>query len=68
MADSENGRGNTDFWSPKSAEQIAAEQGITQPQDLDQLTGAAADLWSSDEDFDEFLASIDRHRREPTST
>jgi hypothetical protein len=68
MADSGNGRGNDDFWSPKTAHQIAAEQGIRGPQQLDQLAGAAADLWASDEEFDHFLAAIDRHHQEPTST
>lgn len=61
---------NTDqnaFWRPKSAQQIAAEQGITQPRPLDQLFGAARGLWDDDEEFDQFLASIDRNRREHTS-
>jgi hypothetical protein len=44
------------FWHPESAEEVAAGQGITQPQSLDRLTGAAADLWESDEEFEEFLA------------
>lgn len=57
-----------DFWTATSAEHIAAENGFGEPQNLDLLTGAAADLWSSDEEFDAFLASIDRHRRWPTST
>jgi len=56
------------FWNPKSAEQLAAEQGIDRPQSLDALIGSAADLWSSDEEFHEFLTSIDRHRREPAPT
>lgn len=53
-----NDKPNNDFWASKSAEQIAAEQGITSPQPLDQLIGAAADLWESDEEFEQFLASI----------
>jgi hypothetical protein len=56
------------FWTPTSAENTAAEQGVREPQDLGLLTGAAADLWSSDEEFDEFLASIDRHRHRPRPT
>jgi hypothetical protein len=55
------------FWKPKSIELLAVGQGITGPQSLDKLTGAAADLWENDEEFDRFLTSIDRHRREATS-
>ncbi len=55
------------FWSYKTAEQIAAEQGIRAPQPLHILTGAAADLWKSDDEFEQFFASIDRHPREATS-
>jgi hypothetical protein len=56
------GRDQSSFSSPKSAGQIAMEKRTLRPQNVDQLMGAAADLWSSDEEFDEFLASIDRHR------
>lgn len=53
------------FWHPKTADELAAEQGVVSPQSLDELTGAAADLWENDEEFEQFLASIDRHPREP---
>ena len=55
------------FWKPKSIDQLTVEQGIKAPQSLDKLAGAVADFWASDEDFEQFLSSIDRHRREATS-
>jgi hypothetical protein len=60
-------RSDDDFWSPASLEQLAREQGITRPQSLDRLIGAAEDLWDNDDDFERFLTTIDRHRREPGS-
>jgi hypothetical protein len=59
-------RPDAEFWKRKTVEELAAEQGITRPQSLDDLIGAAADLWASDEEFERFVASIDRHRREAT--
>jgi hypothetical protein len=47
------------FWTPKPTEQLAREQGITEPQPWDQLTGAGADLWESDEDFEQFLHALE---------
>jgi len=55
------------FWTPATAEQIAKQQGIVSPQSLDQLIGAAPELWATDDEFDQFLASVDRNRREHTS-
>ena len=51
---------DSNFWNPQPVERLAADQGITKPQSLDELTGAAADLWESDEDFERFLKFIDR--------
>ena len=62
-----SGPSKENFWNPKSAEQVAAEQGITQPQTLDQLTGAASNLWESDEDFQQFLWFLEHERRERAS-
>jgi hypothetical protein len=55
------------FWTPRGVEQLAADQGITEPQSLDRLIGAAPDLWVDDAEFDRFLSSIDRNRRERKS-
>ena len=55
------------FWKPKTIQELAQQQGIEGPESLEKITGAAADLWESDEDFENFLQSIDRHRREAAS-
>jgi len=55
------------FWSAKTADRVATEQGITEPQSLDVLTGAAADLWADDDEFEQFLVAIERHPHEPAS-
>lgn len=52
------------FWKPQLIDELAEAQGIRTPQSLDRLIGAAADLWESDEEFERFVISIDRHRRE----
>jgi hypothetical protein len=39
----------------KTVEELAAEQGVQLPQNLDRLLGAGAQLWDSDAEFDEFL-------------
>ena len=49
--------------TPKTIDEIARQQGITEPQDLDRMFGAAADLWESDEAFDNFVAGIYQRRR-----
>jgi hypothetical protein len=55
------------FWKTKTAEELSIEQGVLGPQPLDEMIGAAADLWDSDADFEEFLADLDRARHEATS-
>jgi hypothetical protein len=51
------------FWAPKTIEQIAAEQGVSLPQNIDELVGQGADLWESDDDFERFLASVTERRK-----
>jgi hypothetical protein len=46
------------FWAPTTLEQLAAEQAVRLPQDIDALVGQGADLWDSDEDLEHFLASV----------
>jgi len=55
-----------DFWSPKTVEQLAAEQGVAPIADPAQVFGHGRDLWESDEEFEAFVAGIqardDGHR------
>jgi hypothetical protein len=53
-----------DFWRDPTVEELAAEQGLLVPQALDNMVGAAADLWESDEEFVQFVACIYERRRE----
>jgi type II secretory pathway component PulM len=41
--------------SSKTIEELAAEQGVELPQNLDRLFGAGEQLWDNDAEFDEFL-------------
>lgn len=45
----------SEFWTELPLEQLAAKQGVTPVSSLDDLLGAAASLWASDEEFEEFL-------------
>ena len=47
----------------KSLSELAAEQGITGPQDYRALVGAGADLWDTDADFEKFVADLRESRR-----
>jgi len=51
------------FWAPMTIEQLAAEQGVRLPQDIDALIGQGADLWEDDEDFERFLTGIGERRK-----
>lgn len=51
-----------DFWRERTLDELAAQQGITVPQPLDELFGAATELWDDDEDFDHFLRGIHDRR------
>ncbi len=49
----------------KSIEELAAEQGVQIPQNLDGLLGAGSKLCDSDADFDKFLCWLnDINRKE----
>ena len=52
------------FWQPPTVDELAAEQGITAPQQIDEMIGAAAGLWDDDEDFHRFLQGIHDRRLE----
>jgi hypothetical protein len=54
----------TTFRRCKTIEEIAAEQGVPLPQDLDSLIGQGKDLWSSDEEFEAWLKELNEARRE----
>jgi hypothetical protein len=47
----------------KSLAELAAQQGITVPQDFDALFGAGAKLWKSDAEFEKFVADLREARR-----
>lgn len=53
-------RGN--FWRKRTVDELAAEQGIAVPQRLDEMIGAATDLWADDEEFDRFVQGIYNRR------
>jgi hypothetical protein len=52
------------YWDAPTLEELAKEQGITSPQDMDALFGAGAELWQDDEESDRFLDGIYKRRRE----
>lgn len=58
----------SDFWRQKSIEELAREQGVKPIARLEEVLGLGADLWDSDEDFEEFLQGIYRRRRAEEST
>lgn len=43
-------------------EELAREQGIAAPRPLDEVMGAAADLWDGEEDFERFVKGIHERR------
>ncbi|GBE30118.1 hypothetical protein BMS3Bbin04_01144 [bacterium BMS3Bbin04] len=45
------------FWQDKSLDELAAEQKVSPVKDVDNVFGAASDLWEDDADFDEFLSA-----------
>ena len=49
---------------PKSLEELAAEQGVQLPQDIDQIIGKGADLFDSDADFEQWMEWLREIRRE----
>lgn len=53
-----------EFWREPTLDDLASEQGMACAQRLEDLVGAAADLWSSDEEFDRFVEDIRDRRRE----
>ncbi len=48
-----------DFWRERSLEELAAEQGVQSPTNIDEVLGKARDLWESDQDFESFLTTIE---------
>ncbi|HSV13249.1 MAG TPA: hypothetical protein VLI90_03270 [Tepidisphaeraceae bacterium] len=50
--------------APRTIDDIAREQGINAPQELDRMIGSAANLWENDEEFESFVQGIHTRRRE----
>src|SRR5216684_5588491 len=53
-----------DFWRTRSAEELAAEQGVQLPQDVDHLIGQGAECWDSDADFERWMKWLREIRQE----
>jgi len=51
----------------KSIAELATEQGVRLEGQLGRIMGAGADLWASDEEFEEFVQGISERRREGLS-
>jgi len=47
----------------RTLSELAAEQGVTRPQDFDALFGAGSDLWLDDADFEAYVANLRESRR-----
>jgi len=56
--------GTSAFFRHRTVDEIAAEQGKGLVTDFDALLGQGADLWKSDEEFEQFLAGIYERRRQ----
>jgi hypothetical protein len=56
----------SDFWTSKTAEQLAAEQGVKPwtAADVEKLRELADELWPDEESVDEFLVWLRQLRRE----
>lgn len=52
-----------DFWTTKSLEQLAAEQGVAPIKDLEEVLGRGGDLWKDDAEFEAFLTALHERRR-----
>ena len=53
-----------DFWREPTIDELAAAQGITVPQSLNRMIGAATELWDSEVDFESFVTGINERRGE----
>ena len=53
-----------DFRQESTIDRLATVQGITVPQPLDRVLGAAAELWNSEKELDSFLRGIYERRHE----
>ena len=52
------------FREERTLAELAAEQGVMTPQPMEEMIGAAAELWDDDEDFQRFVKGIREHRIE----
>ena len=53
-----------DFWHQKSVDELAEEQGVGAIDDLDKLFGCAKDVWETEEEWNDYMATIQAGRRE----
>lgn len=47
------------FWSERSLEQLAADQGVAPINHLEDVWGKGAELWADDQGFEAFLAAAE---------
>ncbi len=52
-----------DFWSTKTLEELAAEQGVRAIEHLEEVLGKGSDLWRDDREVEAFLTDL-RERRQ----
>lgn len=59
------GRGSdtTDFWRPKSLDELAAEQGVQPIEDFQRFLDEIGDVWPEEESTEEFIAWLAETRR-----
>ena len=53
-----------DFWQRKTLEELASEQGVEPISRLEDILGKGAALWSTDTEFETFIADIQSRRKE----
>lgn len=53
-----------EFWRSEAVAELAKQQGIKLPVDVDDLIGKGRDLWKSDAEFEEFVSGIYERRRQ----
>lgn len=51
------------FWQSRTLEDLAREQGIQPAENLSDLLGQGADLWTDDAEFQNFLDWLEQSRR-----
>ena len=56
--------GANNFWHQKSVGELAAEQGVGPVNDLDCLFGCGKDLWETEEEWNDYMETVQSGRKE----